>query len=103
MESKRKKFGIEMQLALHRRLKTEASARGMKLYEATEEAVKAYLGENDGENRGPRDRVPTKLQHYMEKLADILASGDGDIISGVVQNIDLFHELHGARTVRKRS
>ncbi len=87
MEYKRKKFGIEMRTDLHARLYALAVSRGMKLYQATQEAVEAYLGITALE---PANEIPRKLQPYMDKLAKILASGDTQAIDAVTANVDLF-------------
>ncbi len=51
METKRKKFGMEMWASLHKRFKANAILSGLKLYEATEQALEAYLEKSDPKNK----------------------------------------------------
>ena len=87
MKTTRKKFGIEMSPELHKRLRALANDREIKLYEATEEAIEAYVGAKSLE---PACEVPRRLQGYLSKLSKILASGDELAIDAVTKNVDLF-------------
>jgi len=83
----REKFGIEMRGSVRRRLNAQAKLRGLKLYEAIEEAANLYLGDPTAEE--PAARIPLQYTHYMEKLARILASGDMPTIEAVTVLLDV--------------
>lgn len=98
---KRMKIGVQMTAALHRDLAADAKRRGMKLYEAIEQAIELYLGRSKP-GVDPRYRIPSDILPYLDTLAGLLASGEADIISGVTQNLDLFEQLRAAREAHKR-
>jgi hypothetical protein len=87
MEANRKKFGIELRDDLHTRLHANAVGRGLKLWQAFQQAVEAYLGVVEHE---PSSDVPPKLRPYLGKFAKVLASGDETAIEATTKQLDFF-------------
>jgi hypothetical protein len=85
MEAKRKKFGMEMTKDLHDTIKSAAAKRGMKLYEATQQAFLAWLGDEEAE---PAFRGKRSEAH--ELLEEILSHGEPEA-GWITGNLITFH------------
>lgn len=76
---------IRMKPSLKQELHALAIARRVKLYQVAEEAIAQYLGKLEGQ---AVPEVPPKYRPYLKMLAEILSSGDENLIGLVVTPLE---------------
>jgi len=97
-----KTFSIDLEETLHDRARRLALDRKVPVKALYAEALAALL-----DSRPPVH--PAKADRWHQMLSEILASGDGEAISAVQQNILVFHRIVGAgevtavKTTKKRA
>jgi hypothetical protein len=75
METQQIKIGVEMSEDLHRRMKSTAAARGMKLKDATREAFEAWL--NGASAQPPQTLIRSEDERqWMDRLVNAFRNAD---------------------------
>lgn len=70
---------------MKRKVDREATARGIYNYELLQEVLDAYFGKVEA---GPAADVPAEYRPYMDMLAEVLSSGNPNLIGLVVTPLE---------------
>ncbi len=88
-------LNVEIPADLKKALDHACVDRDVKLKDAIPAAIEFWLAGETGDvqpkgEAGEPSGVPRRYRPYLDKLARILASGDGPAIEAATSNIDLF-------------